>query len=99
MTETPRERFQESDTDVSFMAQLSESRAFIRALDFAMLQMQAGFPAPQEIEIANQYYQQLCGARLFRRILLELHVKPSVLPSLKNDNLRPDVPKPKEEKK
>lgn len=99
MTDAPRDRFQESDTDVSFMAQLTDSKAFVRALDFAMMQMQESFPLTGEIELANQYYQQLCGARLFRRILCSLHVKPSVMPALKNDNLRPDVPKPKEEKK
>lgn len=99
MTDAPRDRFQESDTDVSFMAQLCEARAFIRALDFAMLQMQDSFPATAEIELANQYYQQVCGAKLFRRILTTLHQKPRAMPALKNDNLKHEAPKPKEETK
>lgn len=96
MTETPKERFQESETDLSFMGQLSDSKVFLRALDFAMLQLLDSFPASPEIEISNQYYQQLCGARLYRRILLNLHAKPRELAALKNDNLKPEHGKSKE---
>lgn len=84
-----KERFRENAMDVSFMAQLSEAKSFLRAMDCAMSVMFEAMPAAAEIEVSNQYYQQLCGARLFQRILLSLHESPKELPALKNDNLKP----------
>lgn len=87
--ESPKTRFLKT-ADAKWLADLTVNPTFIRCLDVAILQMAENIgPVMDNDTIANNAYM-LCGANIFRRILLRLADPETQRPPPPNDNLNPD---------